>query len=220
MAPLVLAQNALTTLERLKAALNITTVPTLHENDNLIGLINSASGFMEEATRRVLWRDTAIVENVAGFGWFSLIMSRTPINALTSITKDGETVSLTDVKIEDPKAGLISRTGGWENTAQVARDISKGPLPGTEETLFAVTYDGGYYTRPQTDASGSLTDTDITLPWDLEDACIELVRNFPRRTGRDSSVKSERLLSWSASYVQTFAPQAVMDVLQFHRRNF
>lgn len=50
-------------------------------------------------------------------------------------------------------------------------------------------------------ATGTITSTPVrTLPYDLEDACLQLASLRYRWTPRDPTIASEKLKSWSASY--------------------
>jgi hypothetical protein len=53
------------------------------------------------------------------------------------------------------------------------------------------------------------------FPYDLEDACIQMIRTAWAGRYRDPSVSSERLLSWSASY--SSMPRGVSNILNRYR---
>ncbi len=207
-----LATNALTNRADVEADLGITPGS---ENDKLHRLINAASDFIESNCGRTFYRDTAIVERVAGYGQHHLILDHTPVNSIAGITLDGSSVDLVYVTIDNAKAGLIGRPGGWPTTAHTIRDTSRSLLPGTERLLYSVTYDGGWYTQKQADDNGALT---RALPYDIEDACIELVRIAYKAKARDPSIASEKLMSWGVSYLKAAAPASVMLTLARYRR--
>ena len=214
MATITLATNALTTLARVKEDLNIETCQG-DDEQKLLRLINAASGFIERTADRVFYRDTAIVEKAKGYGFTAMAVKRAPINSITSITYNGATVDSDDYEVDgDGSEGLIFKVGGWNWTAQNFVDASRTVIPGTERPLYTVTYDGGWYTPAQEDTTPANT---RALPWDLEDAAIELIRAKWYGKNRDPSVKSERLLSWSASYFDTVAP-AAMGVIRSYKR--
>lgn len=57
------------------------------------------------------------------------------------------------------------------------------------------------------------------LPWDLEDACVELARAMYLAKHRSPDVTSERLLSWGASFAAASdMPATVARVLGRYRR--
>ena len=72
----------------------------------------------------------------------------------------------------------------------------KGGAPGTEEYYYKITYTAGYITQPQDDAAVGTR----SLPYDLEDACIQYCAQRYRTKGRDKSIKQEKLLSASVTY--------------------
>lgn len=191
---MALATNALTLLATAKSDLGISGSS---EDTKVERLINAASAALEAYCSRVFWRSTAVVEKVAGFGGLYLRVSRTPVNSLTAIAFDGSALDITQVTIDDSKVGLLARPGGWEWTAHTAPDTSGGGLPGTERLLYQVTYDGGWYTPKQESEAPNPT---RTLPYDVEEACLEFVRELYHLKRRDPTVESERLLSWAATY--------------------
>jgi hypothetical protein len=206
-----LTTDALTTVNTVESDLGVSG-----DSDRVARLINAASDWVVRTyCNRSFYRNTAVVEPVAGYGNHRLRVARTPVNSITSITYNGGALDLTDVTIDNAEAGLIARPGGWINTAHSASDISGSVLPGTERKLYTVTYDGGYYTPEQVRLDSTKT---RELPWDLEGAVIELVKRAYKGKDRDPAIKSEKLLSWGASYVASFATKAVTDVLDGYKR--
>jgi hypothetical protein len=152
----ILAQNALTTLERVRADLGLSVTTN---DDEIIRAVNSASALIEKYCHRIFWRDTAVEEKVAGFGTVEMRLARRPINSITSIVLDGETVDSDDYQVSDDQAGLVEKEGGWAWTAHVVQGISRTVVPGTELKDYVITYDGGWYTPAQSRAQGTLTFT-------------------------------------------------------------
>lgn len=189
-----LSDNVLTTLATAKEDLGISGSS---EDDKLTRLINVASDAIEGYCDRSFYRVTDQADTVGAFSTPYLSVTRTPVNSLTGITFDGVSLDLTKVTVDFPGCGLIARPGGWSSTAHRANDISRGLLPGTERLLYVATYDGGWYTPKQEDDTPANT---RALPWDLEDACVELVREIYKAKGRDPGIKSEKLSLWSVTY--------------------
>lgn len=201
--------HALTTLAVLKASLGITasTDDTLLER-----YIDAASEWLERSCGRHFEYAAAQVDDIPGFGWDKLVLSRPPIGTIASITYDGAAVDITNLVLAqwEKDAGLVPRAGGWTWTAQTKRDVSQGPLPGTERSLFKATYSGGWVTPSQAGTR--------TLPADIEEACIDFVRGRFLARKRDPAVASERLMSYSVSYTQpSVVEPEIMAVSAFVR---
>lgn len=169
------------------------------DDDRIERLIESASRTINRYCNRPegFHSESARVDDVPGKGTVLLHVPKTPINSITSIVYDpsdsNDTVDSSEYAIQgDGEHGAIYREGGWRWDVAYAQAIQLHPLPGTEQFLYRVTYNGGYVTRPQ---GGTMT-----LPHDIEDACIQLVSQRYRWNPRDAGVASERLLSWNASY--------------------
>jgi len=210
---MTLATNALTTVATVNSDLGISGEDTYIER-----LINVASDFVERYCGRAFWRDTAIVEQVPGFGWSHLIVARAPINSITSIVRDGSTIPAADYESlgEDAAGGLIYRQGGWAWDAMRANDISNTPVAGTERRLHVVTYDGGWYTPKQDDDSSGANAR--ALPYDIEEAAVEIVRQMYLAKKRDPGIASESMLGWSASYTAAQMSPRVRLILAGYRR--
>lgn len=207
-----LAANALTTLSAVKSDLSITDTT---KDIQLTRIINAVSDYIENFTGRIFYRDAAIVEKAKGYGYAHLVVQRTPINSITQIKFRDAIVDSDDYSIDSAESGTIIKTGGWNWTVQTMVSASRPPVPGTERLLYEVTYDGGYYTPKQEEDNAANT---RALPWDLEDAAIELVRQTYHAKSRDPNIASERLLSWSASYITENAPAYVKQALMNHKR--
>ena len=191
----VLIASALTTLATVKEELGITGTAS---DNALIRLINAATDQIEQFCNRTFHRETTIAEKTSGYADHFLALLKPRINSIASITFDGSAISSADYEIHDAEAGIVrSKTGPWTWTASVVQEIEQTPFTGSEQKLFTVTYDGGWYTRKQNDDVPANT---RTLPWDLEHAANLLVNHYFRGMGRDPSIKSESLMSWSASY--------------------
>lgn len=206
-----LAANALTTIERAELELGLVSGA---QDDLLARLINVASDSIERSLGRKLYYEADIAESVGGFGTMFLMASRTPIVALDSITYSGDTIGSDNYEISNADAGLIYGVAPWRFTSPAVSGITRDPYPGGTRKLYVITYDGGWVTQPQVDDDGSLT---RSLPWDIEDACLMLVATRYRSIGRDRSVASEKLLSWSASYRDSSVAPEVEAILDGYR---
>lgn len=190
-----LTNHALTTLAEAKTELGVSGSG---DDDYISRLINAASDAIRRYCDRVFYYEEDIEEPVAGFGQTRLVVARAPIvGTISSITYEGTALDTTTYSVEDAEAGIIYREYGFNWTAKLGNGAIGEPLPGTEELSYVVTYTGGYYTPQQYADDNSV---DRSLPWDLEDACIQLVTSRYRAKGRDPRINMERLKSWQANY--------------------
>lgn len=193
-----LADNVLTTTATAETVLGLSSGAG---GDALTIAINQASQFIEDMLGRPLCYEADIEERVSSYELDFLRMDRAPIKALTSIyyddNTDAEDISDLILSDLDKDDGVIRRDGGWGWSAQYTERITREQLPGTERPLWLVTYDAGWVTPHQVGSVGALA---RDLPQSIEAACLELVRYFYNLIGRDPSVTSERLLSYSVRY--------------------
>ena len=203
--------GSITTLANAKAELNIPTATTT-DDTYIERLIGAMTQFAETFCRRRFYYDAAITEYVAGFGTAYLQLARPPITSITSVTLDGSTISSSNYSVNGLlNSGLIYSEVGWANTGLVGSGITKNHTPGTEQKLYTVVYKGGWVT-PTQDGTGSPVLT-RDLPYDLEDAVIQLVAYRYRQRGRDQSIMSESLLNASVSYKQPFVTAETLKTL-------
>jgi len=206
-----LAANALTTAARVEELVGL-------KGPNTNFLINAASDFFESRINRSLSR-ASVTEKLASFGTTRIRVSRTPIVSVTSLDFDEGPLSSDDYEIDDAEAGLIMKPGGWPWTAHVARDISRGALPGTERKLIDIVYVAGYVTPQQDgDANPPVNGDPRDLPFDIERAVISIVQQMNGALSRDPTIKSEKLMSWSVTYRDTFTGPFVDSVIRKYER--
>jgi hypothetical protein len=183
------AAHALTTLATVldELALEQDTGP---KDTRLERYINAASEFVRTFCGRSFHREDNIAESVRGRGGTLIQVSRRPIITIDSITVDGATLQASTYSVDDADRGLIFRSTGWPWEAARMPGLSYQPIPGTEEPTIVVTYDGGFVTPAQAEA-GMFSAAARTLPWDLEDAVVQLVVSRWKLRGRDVRVSSE-----------------------------
>jgi len=209
---MTLSNDALTTIAACEEALGIVAGS---ENTYLTRLIESASARIKSYCGRTFYREDDIVESVSGYGTTKLLVSRTPILDITSITYDGSTVNSADYKTLVAESGIIYNPAGWYWSTSQVQNIARDPFPGAEDPLFEVTYDGGWVTPNQVDLTSFVT---RTLPFDIEQACIELVVLKYRGKGRDPNVTAERLLTGSQTYRDgEDLPESIRSVLDSYK---
>lgn len=211
---MALAAQALTLLATVLDELGLTSDSGGAQDLRLERYILAVSEQIASHCGRVFQRDAAVVERVAGFGTTRLVLARAPVNALTSISIDGTLQDMTQVSIEDAKAGIIYRASGWASTAPSLPGISQGPAHGQEEKRIVVTYDGGYVTPFQVGVPTPVR----TLPYDLEDACVELVLSRWRSRGVDPRIAAEGSQNASRTVFGSELPPHIAAVLARYAR--
>lgn len=215
---MALAASALTTLSAALDELDLVSDGGA-QDARLERWISSASDFIARACHRSFERADSVVEDVPAFGTAYLLVSRTPILSVTSITYRGSLISSADYSVTEAEAGRIYRAAGWPWSASRLPSITWPPVPGSEAPIVRVTYNGGWVT-PQQVALGAFATR--TLPHDLEDACLAMVATRYARRGADLRVKSESLLSHSVTYADGeeggMLPQVVRDVVERYAR--
>ena len=213
---MTLSSDALTTIAACEEALGIASGA---EDTYLTRLIETTSSRIKTYCGRTFYRSDDIEEDVPGYGTSHLLLSRRPIvGAITSITYDTASIDSDSYKILDADAGILYNSTGWILTSSGVNNMTSDAYPGSEDPLYQVTYDGGYVTPNQVDLTTFAT---RTLPYDLEQACIDFVTWFYRKKGKSPGVTSEKLLSWAVSYggVNTQGiPDEIAAVLDSYKR--
>ena len=210
---MALAANALTTLTAIQAEAK--KLCDAAGKDLVERLINVASDRIENITCRSLTFEAGAVETVKGLGGVHLFIDRAPLLVINSITFNaGDPIDLADIKIDVPESGRIFRSVGWNWTAQLIRGVIWEPLPDTENPQYVINYDGGYVTPQQSKGAGPTR----TLPFDLEDACIQLVLGRLNRKGDDMNIKAQSMAGYSVSYGSGDVPDSVMSILNRYKR--
>jgi len=190
--------TALTDLETVKDELGIA-----HSDDDssLERYIRQASSIFRSVTGQNWNYEEGFTESVPGFHTKRLLVHKhLPVESIDKIELDLGTHDMTitagEYELEDGEAGFIRNiSGGWQLTEGYYDEIE--PNYNSEyQQLYKVTYTGGYVTPVQASNTGG----DRTLPYDIEDAIIDLVTTKYRQKGRDSNVSSESIMSVSIDY--------------------
>jgi hypothetical protein len=152
-------------LADLKAILGITD----SANDTLLGnIIQRGSDAIARFCNRVFAQRT-IQETLPGPGGQLLKLKFSPIVTLTSIALDGETVDSDTYTLTEPEAGIVFRESYWAYTGH--------------KYSYTATYVHGYNLP---DMSGA-----DTLPYDIQQAALELCKGMWLARQRDPSVSME-----------------------------
>jgi hypothetical protein len=161
------ATTKLITLADLKALLGITD----GANDALLGqIIQRGSDAIARFCNRVFAQRT-VIETLPGPGGQLLKLKFSPIVTLTSIALDGETVDADTYTLTEPDAGIVFCESYWAYTGH--------------KYSYAATYSHGYNLP---DMAG--TDT---LPYDIQQATLELCKGMWLGRQRDPAVSMESI---------------------------
>jgi len=214
---MTLSDAALTDLSTALDELGLTTDGGA-QDARLERYIEAASAGVASYCNRTFERDDAITEKVAGNGRPRILLDRTPLLSITSITIDSSTVASDEYEIERALVGSIYKESLWPADASMGHWITKDPIAGSEDQNITVVYSGGYVTRKQ-NADGDFSAADVSVPLDLEDAVLQLVTSRWRAKGRDQAIKSQTLLGGAVAYGEGGAFSAdVVRLLSRYRR--
>ena len=114
------------------------------------------------------------------------MLARRPLVSISEVRLSDAIVLAALYKIDDAGAGILFKETGWQSTVlmQTAFEAFIPPRPG--EPDWAVDYVAGYI---MPGFSTGVRD----LPFDLERACIEIVKTLWHRRKDDPLVKSQRI---------------------------
>jgi hypothetical protein len=135
------------------AELKARRLVTLDYVKSRLGIVSTSSdeileGFIDEASQIIVdYLDTDLVkqtytETVAGTGGTKMVLSRSPIVSISSITLDGTAV--TDYSVMNARAGILYRESGWTLKAQSFSRLTYDPFVNYEEADWTIVYDAGY----------------------------------------------------------------------------
>jgi len=128
---------------------------------------------------------------------------------------------------EQSKSGSITAVadlGGGEISITSARhllstgdSVTQSGTTSYNDTYTVTVIDGDTYKVTETfvaDETGTWTQNNYTrdLPYDLEQACIDFVAYKYHNKGKNPAIKSEKLLSWAASYDLQSADDGFADI--------
>jgi hypothetical protein len=220
----VVAPTELLTVDVLADALGL--------SPGLPGLARAALAASEAVVgyvRRPLVYQAARTEKHAGAGQLRLALQLTPVVSVASVTDAGGTaVDPASYVLEDEALGWLYREAGWPFTGMVRAGIMQDePYSGSERRALTVTYAGGYVTPAQAQSPG-WTGPARSLPRDLEEAVLRTAASIYQSGGRDGTVATEALGSYSVSYRNRnvvvdvgaggLIPDEVLPTLQRYRR--
>lgn len=174
------------------------SIATGTQDAKLERMIHSVSEFFAQYCNRTFFYTAGIEESFAGFGTPFIQLARWPIVTLTSITHDGNTVDSDNYEIFNSESATVRHVNNWIWTTKSTPDVTQDPMVGMERKLYEATYTAGWVTASQKAIDAGLPAR--SLPFDLEDACIQVVAGRFRSEGFNPTIKSEQLMSYSTSY--------------------
>ena len=203
---------AMTSVDALKTHLGITTTD---QDGQLQDAVDAASDavatYIGYYPLRQSYRET-----IAGFGARTMMVSRTPLTSVSAIYY-GSTGLLADPNsyvIDNTEAGFIVRDQGFPWSAGVEWDLDAHIAPRSERKVFIVDYTAGWTFS---------TDSNHTLPNDLEHAALETAKSLYLGRKRDGTVASKSVGDLSITYrlrsdtVSAMPPESI-GFLERYRR--
>lgn len=189
-------------------------------------LIGAASEAMAAYIGRRLHYGAAHVERLAGYvNQVRLYLGVTPVLTVAQVVlPDGSvlTEAADDFALED--GTVLYRAAGWPFTGLVRAGLLYDmPAVGTEKRGIVATYAGGWVTPAQA-ATPGWSGPVRSLPYELEEACLQTVASLFAKQGADQTISSESLGAYSVSYRPNvipgggLIPDAVMPTLDRYRR--
>jgi hypothetical protein len=172
-------QTALTTVATVKAELGTQTASALMRLPSLIEQSSSLIvGYLGRELARATIQETIVWGSDFGIAQQQIVLSRTPVATLTSVSFDGVVQDLTTIDF-DTASGLIYRHAYAYN---LDYNIQPGYGYGYRTD---VVYDGGYLLPGQVGAN---------LPPAIERACIDITLALWHRSARgDPMIRSESI---------------------------
>lgn len=190
-------------------------------------LIGAASEAIASYIGRRLHYGGSLVERLAGYvDQVRLYLGVTPVLSVAQVVLPNGSVlteAAGDFALED--GTTLYRAASWPFTGLVrAGLLYDSPAVGTEKRGIVATYAGGWVTPAQA-ATPAWAGPARSLPYELEEACLQVVAALSAKQGLDQTISSESLGAYSVSYRQPntitgggLIPDAVMPTLDRYRR--
>jgi len=153
-------------------------------------LINQASAFVERYCNRTFALQK-YKETIAAHGSLYLPLSMRPVIAVDTVEENGHPI--TDYVLETPDSGLLYRRVGWGWKPMLNWVITWQPLPNADIQTYEVVYTAGYILP---------NDTARTLPYDIERACIEIIKGWYVDIEAGRRIQSESIGDYSVTYAR------------------
>ena len=196
--------NLMTTIDLVGTALNLPDDELLANRNYINLLINAASNYIEQYTGRI-FNYSDVVEKLPGTGQLYLYLTVRPIKELTEIKLFNTTLDTNLYDIDNPNTGSIYKETVWIDYTKYHGYIEKQPAYPKE--VYTITYKAGYY------MPGS---NNRDFPYDLEIACIELVKHLYHSKDRNYLVSREVIGDAQRTYAaigNVGVPDMVTEIL-------
>jgi len=188
--------NALISLEEAKQFIN-KDLNDQTEDNKILQYINSASWYCNSFTHRKL-KARDLTEYYSGDGSNTLMVNNYPINSIASIYDDLDRAYGADTLIDSGDYVIMPTT-----------------------LAFKVVYDGGVFMRGIRNIKITYNAGYSTIPWDLREACLELVGFYWMNTEEKRfGILSINLGDGSVRIDTTQVPKSVMQILEYYKRKW
>jgi len=134
----------------------------------LTQIANSVSRWVEDYTGRKFYTQTDVVEFIPARDKYHLYLAHAPLQSITSIAYDGETVDAADYTI-----------AGYETSTVRAVDTTWGLYAESSDNYYTVTYTAGFVLPGQVGRN---------LPYDIELACSMVLKEAWKSKGADPRI--------------------------------
>ena len=188
MAVTVTTPAEFTALTEVTAVKNALGVSSTKFDIALTRLIGAATNAIEDYVGHVFAKQT-YTETVAGRAHPIMLLTNVPIIGIPVVTCDGSVI--VDFVVRDPMVGSLYREAGWNQAAWLGWESEPCRYFGTEDLNFSVVYEAGYIMPGEEDRD---------LPAGIEQACVETVVAWYKRSSRDPAMKSKKVGDLNISY--------------------
>ena len=188
--------NVLTDLDTAKNYLQLEMAET-KDNNTVIQFINSASWFCNSYTYRKL-KSRSLTEYYSGDGENVIFTNNYPITAITNVYDDPDRSYGADTLID-------------------SGDLVYMP----NDLAYKIVYDGGTFTRGIKNLKVEYTAGYETVPYDLEEACLQVVGMFWNNIDKGwLGVIAQTLADGNINIESTFIPKSALTILDVYRRKW
>jgi len=203
------ASLLLTTRDAVKTDLEISLSDT--SKDSILDALIAAASDEIQREFQFLCRQT-YRETLPGYGSTRLMLSRTPIVSVSSVTHNSEPI--TDYVIENKETGFLYRRLGWCWTASLGWKITGYVIPNSEDPQYQVEYVAGFLAADKPDSD---------MPAEIQRSATDTVKEWFLTLKRAADVQSKSVGDLSITYftgngAKMAVPPRAMSRLEKWRR--